>query len=128
MSFPRLPQRPPRGEISETGQLRSEPHTLLVMRSVLMALLLAFFAQTAIVPLLAAEDCAIQESQHPDDDCSPLCVTCACSPVGHAFQSEIVRDFTVCSDPSPAPVVLTAATPDAPPRDILHVPLATSTR
>lgn len=110
------------------GQPRSDPHTLQVMRLVLLALLLAFFAQSAIVPLVAAEDCAIQETQHPDDDCSPLCVTCACSPVGHAFQSEIVRDLTVCSDPSPAPVVLTAATPDAPPRDILHVPLAPSTR
>ena len=98
------------------------------MRPALLALLVVFLAQSALVPLLAAEDCAIQELQHPDDDCSPLCVTCACSPVGHAFQSEIVRDLTACSDPSPAPVFLTAATPDAPPRDILHVPLATSTQ
>ena len=98
------------------------------MRSALLALLVVLLAQSAFVPLLAAEDCAIQEMQHPDDDCSPLCVTCSCSPVGHAFQLEIVRDLTACSDPSPAQVALTAATPDAPPRDILHVPLATSTR
>ena len=97
------------------------------MRSALFALLVVFLAQSALVPLFAVEDCGIQEVQHPDDDCSPLCVTCVCSPVGHAFQSEIVRDITACSDPSPAPVVLTAATPDAPPRDILHVPLATFT-
>ena len=98
------------------------------MRSALYALLVVFLGQSAIVPLIAAEDCVIQEMQHPDDDCSPLCVLCACSPVGHSFQSEIVRDLTLCSDPSPAPVVLTEATPDAPPREILHVPLTTSAR
>lgn len=96
------------------------------MRTALYALLVVFLAQSIIVPLLAAEDCMIQEMQHPDDDCSPLCVLCACSPVGHSFQTEIVRDATICSDPSPATVDPTAATPDAPPRDILHVPLAPS--
>lgn len=94
------------------------------MRPALYALLVVFLAQSAILPLTALEDCVIQETQHSDDDCSPLCVLCVCNPVGHSFQTEIVRDITVCSDPSPASVVLTEATPDAPPREILHVPLA----
>lgn len=96
------------------------------MRLALYALLVVFLAQSTIVPLLAAEDCMIQEMQHPDDDCSPLCVLCACSPASHSFQVEIVPDITLSSDPSPASVVLTEATPDTPPREILHVPLAVS--
>ena len=96
------------------------------MRSALYALLVVFLAQSAILPLVAAEDCAIQEVQHSDDDCSPLCILCVCNPAGHSFKAEIVRAITVHSDPSPASVVLTEATPDAPPREILHVPLAPS--
>jgi hypothetical protein len=96
------------------------------VRSALFALLVVFLAQSAVLPIIAAEDCVIQEIQHSDDDCSPLCVLCVCNPVGHSFQTEIVRDITVCSDPSPASVVLTEATLDAPPREILHVPLVAS--
>jgi hypothetical protein len=98
------------------------------VRSALFALLVVFLAQSAVVPLVAAEDCVIQETQQPDDDCSPLCVLCACSPVGHSFQAEIVRDFTICSAPSLAAVILTEAILDAPAREILHVPLAAPTR
>lgn len=92
----------------------------------MFALLVVFLAQSAITPLVAAEDCVIQETQHSDDDCSPLCVLCVCNPVGHSFKVEIVRALTISSDPSPASVVLTEATPDAPPREILHVPLSAS--
>ena len=96
------------------------------MRSALYALLVVILIQGTIVTLLATEDCVIQEMQHPDDDCSPLCVLCACSPASHSFQTEIVRDIALCSDPSPASVVPTKAAPSAPPREILHVPLAVS--
>ena len=92
----------------------------------LLALLIVFMAQAAVMPLVAAEDCAIEELRHTDDDCSPLCVLCVCNAIGHSFQTEIVRNITICPDPSSASVVLTEATLDAPPREILHVPLAAS--
>lgn len=98
----------------------------MFMRPALFALFIVFLVQSAIMPLAAAEDCAIQEPQHSDDDCSPLCVLCVCNPVGHAFKMELVRAITIGSDPLPASVVLTEATPDAPPREILHVPLSVS--
>lgn len=82
--------------------------------------------QSAVSPLLVVEDCPVQEMRHADDDCSPLCVTCACSPIGHAFQHEIVNDGAAAGDPAAAAVLLTVAAPDAPPREILHVPLGTS--
>jgi len=83
--------------------------------------------QTAVTPLMLVEDCPIQELRHTDDDCSPLCVTCACSPVGHAFQTETVLESGIGNNLALRSFVPAAVAPDAPTREILHVPLAVET-
>lgn len=97
------------------------------MKISLVLLLGTLVFQTAFSPLVLAEDCAIVEPQHPDDDCSPLCSTCDCGPLSHAFQVEIVADQSVRPDAGSRSLAVIALPPDAPVREILHVPLASST-
>lgn len=97
------------------------------MRLSLVLLLGALVFQSAISTLVVAEDCSIVELQHSDDDCSPLCATCDCGPLSHAFQIEIVADQLLRSEAGSHSLTVNALPPDAPPQEILHVPLVTST-
>ena len=97
------------------------------MRLPLVLLIGTLVFQTAISPLVVPEDCSLVELQHSDDDCSPLCATCDCGPLSHAFQIEIATDATFHLDLATRPNTSRTLPPDAPPQEILHVPLATST-
>lgn len=97
------------------------------MRLSLLLLLGTLAFQAAISPLVVPEDCAIVEAAHSDDDCSPLCATCDCGPLSHAFQIEIVPDQLVRIDSNNRSLVAIALPPDAPAREILHVPLTSAT-
>ncbi len=94
------------------------------MKLPLLLLLGTLVFQAGISPLVLPEDCAIVEASHSDDDCSPLCATCDCGPLSHAFQIEIVPDQSVRIDSNSRPSLAIAFPPDAPTREILHVPLA----
>lgn len=97
------------------------------MKLSLVLLLGTLVFQTAVSPFVLAEDCAIVEPQHPDDDCSPLCSTCDCGPLSHAFQIEIVAHQSIRADVGSRSDAAIALPPDAPPQEILHVPLSAST-
>ena len=92
-----------------------------------MVLLGALVFQAAISPLVVSEDCAILELQHSNEDCSPLCATCDCGPLSHAFQIEIVAEPSLHSAANGRSLTALALQPDAPVREILHVPLASAT-
>ena len=97
------------------------------MRLSLFLLLGTLVFQSAVTPLVMVEDCAIQELRHTDDECPPLCVTCGCSPAGHAFQTEPVLESGIGSDTALKSFIPSSFAPDAPPREILHVPLRAAT-
>lgn len=101
----------------------SRPRYAIAVRlSVVLVLGVLLFQGTAS-PLLVTEDCLVQELRHADDDCPPLCVTCACSAIGHAFQPEVSAE-AVAQWPSLGREFRPAdAAPEAPPHEILHVPL-----
>lgn len=97
------------------------------MKLSMLLLLGTLVFQTAISPLVVAEDCAIVEASHSDDDCSPLCATCDCGPLSHAFQIEITSVQSARFVSGSRPLLAIALPPDAPVREILHVPLASAT-
>lgn len=102
----------------------SEPVYAVPVRLSLVLLLGILVFQSAVSPLVMVEECQIQELRHADDECPPLCVTCGCCPAGHAFQAETVRQSFVGANPELASLLRPSTAPDAPPREILHVPLA----
>ena len=87
--------------------------------------LVVLFAQAFVSPLVANEECAIQESSHAGDDCSPLCVTCACVAT-HAFQGETTQPLSADRVLHARSLPPQASLVDGPSFDILHVPLRTS--
>lgn len=94
------------------------------MRWLALLLLSVLCFQSAALPLIVAEDCALAETRHADDDCSPLCVTCSCTPNSHAFKREVAVPVTIVLVLAETPRHRNRPTPDAPPQDILHVPLS----
>lgn len=95
------------------------------MRRFCIVVLAVLFAQAFVSPLVANEECAIQEPSHAGDDCSPLCVTCACV-VAHAFEGETTPSLSADQTPHARSLPPQASLADGPSFDILHVPLRPS--